>query len=416
MDLNASVARQFPQESDLYKPQGVVLDTKTAGGFWDRLRARFPEREFFMRSQGQVRFITITTRMQMFAVGMAAALLLGWAVSMAVMAISQWQASSERAQLVSREAEVADAETRLAAYRDDLDATTADLEKRQDFIEGLMSILPEDLLAEGEDGADTVSDSSAESEELIGLIESAIPEASGLARIEARQLAFVERLTRYADRRAQRTEEAIRSLGLDPRMVMVADEEALGGPLETLSSEADGSLDPRFERLALSLSRMASLERGLSEIPQVMPADMRNISSGFGYRRDPFSGRAAMHRGLDFKGPHGAPILAAADGRVSFVGNKSGYGRVVEITHGNGMMTRYAHMSRWDAKVGQQVAAGEQIGRIGSTGRSTGPHLHFEVHINGTAVNPRPFLETAPHVLEEARAEFTHAGEEAHGE
>lgn len=408
--------RQFPESSELYKSQGVVLDKKTAGGFWDRLRAMFPEREFFMRSQGQVRFITMTTRMQMAAAGLAAVALLGWGGSMGFMAISQWQASSERAQLVSREADVADAETRLAAYRDDLEATTADLEKRQDFLDGLLTALPEDLLAEGDnESSGTVSDSTGEAAELISMIERAVPEALGLAQLEARQIAFVERLTRYADRRAQRTEQAIRSLGLDLRMVMVADDDALGGPLEMLSSEADGSLDPRFERLALSLSRMSALERGLSEIPQVMPADMRNISSGFGYRRDPFNGRAAMHRGLDFKSPRGAPILAAADGRVSFVGNKSGYGRVVEITHGNGMMTRYAHMSAWNARVGQEVVAGDQIGRIGNSGRSTGPHLHFEVHINGTAVNPRPFLETAPHVLEEARAEFTPSDEETHG-
>jgi murein DD-endopeptidase MepM/ murein hydrolase activator NlpD len=102
----------------------------------------------------------------------------------------------------------------------------------------------------------------------------------------------------------------------------------------------------------------------------------------------------------------GAPIHAAAGGRVSFVGLKSGYGNVVEVTHGNGMMTRYAHMSRFAARVGQEVSAGEVIGHIGNTGRSTGPHLHFEVHINGRAVNPRPFLEAAPDVLEEARADF----------
>lgn len=367
-----------------------------------------------MRSEGQVRFITITSRMQITAAGLALTALLGWGGSMGIMAISQYQASSEREALLSREAQVADAETRVNAYRDDLEATTADLAKRQDFLDGILTSLPQDLLADAEEDTDTVSDSSEESEELIGLIENAIPEAVGLARLEARQLSFVERLTRYADRRAERTEEAIRSLGLDPRMVAVADDDALGGPLEMLASDADGSLDPRFERLALSLSRMSALERGLDEIPQVMPADIRNISSGFGYRRDPFSGRAAMHRGLDFRGPYGAPILAAADGRVSFVGNKSGYGRVVEITHGNGMMTRYAHMSRWEARVGASVVAGDLIGRIGSSGRSTGPHLHFEVHINGTAVNPRPFLETAPDVLEEARAEFTHSDTEDH--
>ena len=392
------------------------MDKNAAGGFWDRLRAWFPEREFFMRSQGQVRFITITSRMQITAAGVAAAALLGWGGSMGAMAISQYQASSERSDLLTREAQVARAEDRLKDYRDDLADTTTDLEKRQDYLDGILEMLPADLLAEGAGEADTVSDSTEEAEELIGLIDGAIPEASGLARLEARQLAFVERLTRYADRRASRTEQAIRSLGIDPRAVMVRDEEALGGPLEMLASDADGSLDPRFERLALSLARMGSLERGLDGIPQVMPADIRNISSGFGYRRDPFSGRAAMHSGLDFRGPMGAPIHAAADGTVTFVGTKSGYGRVVEITHGDGMMTRYAHMSRFDSRVGQQVAAGTVIGRIGNSGRSTGPHLHFEVHINGRAVNPRPFLETAPDVLEEARAEFTvHGAQDNHG-
>src|SRR5690606_20460154 len=119
---------------------------------------------------------------------------------------------------------------------------------------------------------------------------------------------------------------------------------AQGGPLEQLSTRRDGSLDPRFARLGASLARMDALERGLVGIPQVMPADIRLISSGFGYRRDPFTGGAAMHKGLDFKGRIGAPIHAAAAGRVSFVGRKAGYGKVVEISHGNGLTTRYAHM------------------------------------------------------------------------
>ena len=180
----------------------------------------------------------------------------------------------------------------------------------------------------------------------------------------------------------------------------------MGGPLESMSSEGDGTLDPRFERLGLSLARMSALERGLNQIPQVMPADLNSISSGFGYRRDPFRGTAAMHSGLDFRAPMGSPIHAAADGRVAFVGWKNGYGKVVEIDHGAGLVTRYAHMSRFNAQVGAKVTAGDVIGAIGSTGRSTGPHLHFEVRINNNAVNPRPFLETAPHVLEQVRADI----------
>ena len=140
---------------------------------------------------------------------------------------------------------------------------------------------------------------------------------------------------------------------------------------------------------------MDALERGLEGVPQVTPAHISMISSGFGYRRDPFTRRGAMHKGLDFKGAIGTPIRAASAGRVSFVGWKGGYGKTVEITHGNGLMTRYAHMSRFNAKVGQRVAAGETIGAIGNTGRSTGPHLHYEVRIAGAPVDPSPYMTGA---------------------
>ena len=384
---------------------GVYLKTITAGGFLDRLRGWFPEREFFMRSQGQVRFITITSRMQIAAAGLAVAVIGVTGLSMGVMAVGQYQAESERASLLERAAEVASAESRVDAYRDDIDDVAEDVASRMEFLEEATAMLPDDAVAD-----DTVSDSRDEAAETVAKISAAMPEAAALARLEARQLTYAERLTRYADRRSARAEEAIRDFGLNPRTILASARTAQGGPFEKLSTGRDGSLDPRFERLALSLARMDALERGLSGIPQVMPADMRMISSGFGYRSDPFHGGAAMHSGLDFRGPTGSPIHAAAKGRVTFVGTKAGYGKVVEIGHGNGMMTRYAHMSGFRARVGQAVGAGEVIGLIGSTGRSTGPHLHFEVRIHDRAVNPRPFLESAPHVLEEARADLPQRG------
>ena len=188
-------------------------------------------------------------------------------------------------------------------------------------------------------------------------------------------------------------------------MLRRAERQAMGGPLEILATSANGDIDPRFERLGLSLARMAALEESLDGIPQVRPTSysQTKVSSGFGYRRDPFTRRGAMHYGLDFKGPIGAPIYAAAKGRVSFVGRKPGYGNVVEVSHGNGVMTRYAHLSRFAAKVGDRVEAGDVIAALGNTGRSTGPHLHFEVRTNDRAVDPRPFLEKAQDVLKEAR-------------
>lgn len=352
-----------------------------------------------MRSQGQVRFIKITSRIQIAAATVAALLLAAWIVTMAAMAIAQYSATRDRLALLDREAKVATAESRVSTYRDDLKGVADDLERRQDFIEKMVGSLPEDVKA-----GETVSNSSGEASKTVDKVSAALPEASGLARLEARQIAFVERLTRLADRRATAAAQKIRLLGLNPGTMLASlgQGDAQGGPLLALSTSRGGSLDPRFQRLGISLARMNALERGLAGIPQVLPASLEFISSGFGYRSDPFTGGAAFHAGLDFRGPVGAPIYAAAKGRISFVGVKQGYGNCIEVDHGNGLMTRYAHMSAFRARLGQPVDAGHVIGAIGSTGRSTGPHLHFEVRIHDRPVNPRPFLEKASHVLEEA--------------
>src|SRR5690606_38431415 len=299
-----------------------------------------------MRSQGQVRFITITSRMQITAAALVVALIGGWALSMGVMAIRQYHSEAARWSLLEREAEVATATNRVAAYRDALEQVTSDLERRQKFLEEMTEMLPADAIVN-----ERVSDSATEAAKTVEKVSASIPEAAALARIEARQLALVERLTRFADQRAARAEAALRKLGLDPRAMIAATRVGMGGPFERLSTERDGSLDPRFERLGLSLARMDALERGLNGIPQVMPVDVQMITSGFGYRSDPFHGGAAMHAGLDFRGRVGDPVHAAAKGTVTFVGTKSGYGKVVEVTHGNGMITRYAHMSAWRARV-----------------------------------------------------------------
>ncbi|WP_336426494.1 M23 family metallopeptidase [Erythrobacter oryzae] len=369
----------------------------------DRLRQWFPDREFFMRADGQVRFIKVSSKLQMRVAGGVVAVAFLWLLSLAIMAWGQYRAEADLASFVEEKARVAKAGERIKEYGGNLDKVVDDLKERQDFLDEMARMLPEDMVREGA-ASGTITDSTREASETVKKVSALIPQAKGLAEIEARQLAFAERLTRFADARARRAEAAMRKLNLDPKSMTRETQQAMGGPFEALLGGGSNDIDPRFERLGLSLARMAVLERALDGIPQVVPASVENITSGFGYRRDPFNGSGAMHAGIDFKGPMGSPVFAAADGRVSFVGQKSGYGNVVEITHGNGMLTRYAHLSRFDVKVGQQVAAGTTIAGLGSTGRSTGPHLHFEVRINDRAVNPRPFLEAAPDVLKEVRA------------
>ncbi|MGB3805980.1 MAG: M23 family metallopeptidase [Erythrobacter sp.] len=378
------------------------MSTNTSSLSWrKRIRDWFPDREFFMRSQGQVRFIKVSSRLQMNAAGALAALTFGIAGTMGVMALNKYQAEAHLASFQAEKAEVASARERIEAYGGDLDRVVEDLDARQDVLDAMIEMLPEDVR-----GIDTnVTDSSDQTAEMVKRVGALFPQAIGLARIEARQLAVVESLTRFADWRATKAEAALRKLDLDPRGMAAASqsERAMGGPLELLATSSDGSLDPRFERLGQSLSRMAALEEALDRVPQVAPAVDHRITSRYGFRSDPFNGRGAMHNGIDFKGKTGSPIYAAASGRVTFAGRRGGYGKTVEVSHGNGMMTRYAHLSRIDVRRGDSLSGGDVLGGLGSTGRSTGPHLHFEVRINGRAVNPRPFLETAPHVLEEVR-------------
>lgn len=378
----------------------ILSDRMTAKAWGEWLRHLFPDREFFMRADGQVRFIKVSSKLQMLVAAAVVGVLFLWLVALAVMAWGQYRAEANLASFAEEKARVESSGEAIRAYSTDLDKRVAEMKQRQDFLDEMARMLPEDLVAEGA-ASGTVTDSSAETAEIVKKVSALIPQAKGLAEIEARQLAFVERLTRFADARARRAETAMRKLNLDPKAMSRQTQQAMGGPFEAITG-AD-KIDPRFERLGLSLARMAVLERALDGIPQVVPASVENITSGFGYRRDPFNGHGAMHSGIDFKGAVGSPIFAAADGRITFAGWKAGYGQAIEITHGNGMLTRYAHLSRIGVKVGQPVEAGDTIGGLGNTGRSTGPHLHFEVRINDRAVNPRPFLEAAPDVLKEVR-------------
>jgi murein DD-endopeptidase MepM/ murein hydrolase activator NlpD len=367
----------------------------TADVLHARLRILFPDREFFMRSQGRVRFVKVTTRVQALAALAVVVVLATWLAMMVSLTISHWSASREQSALVAREARVARAQTRVEAYRQDVRSVASDLARRQEFIQRMVEAhlgdLPDDSPKDLPADPRATTDHTAASQKL----SMALPEAGALARIGAEQLAFVDRLTRYADRRAARTADTIRGLGLNPSTMIAGKRMAEGGPLLRLSTARNGGIDPRFKRMGMSLARMDALASGLASLPQVQPAHVAYVSSSYGYRADPFDGAAAFHAGLDFPGPMGSAIYAAAKGTVTFVGQRQGYGNCIEISHGNGLMTRYAHLSGFAASIGQMVDAGVRIAAMGSTGRSTGPHLHFEVRINDRPVNPRPFLEAA---------------------
>jgi murein DD-endopeptidase MepM/ murein hydrolase activator NlpD len=177
---------------------------------------------------------------------------------------------------------------------------------------------------------------------------------------------------------------------------------ASGGPLIAVSSEeatADLRADQQFKSLFQTWKKLDSRQQGTIAIPSVLPVQNLHFSSNFGIRSDPFRGSAAMHAGVDIPGPMGTPIYATADGIVDHADRLGGYGNMIEINHGKGIATRYGHLSKILVANGAHVARGQLIALMGSTGRSTGCHLHYEVRMDGHAVNPVPFLTTADYLL-----------------
>ena len=133
-------------------------------------------------------------------------------------------------------------------------------------------------------------------------------------------------------------------------------------------------------------------QTAIDHLPSIRPVDVGWLSSSYGYRKDPFTGKSRFHRGLDFSVPVGTPVRATADGVVLQIKHERGMGRMIRLDHGDHLTTAYAHLHDWSVKVGQRVRRGEVIGHSGNTGRSTAPHLHYEVSVGGRHVNPLPYI------------------------
>jgi murein DD-endopeptidase MepM/ murein hydrolase activator NlpD len=197
-----------------------------------------------------------------------------------------------------------------------------------------------------------------------------------------------------------------RMAGLDPREFNFSADAAMGGPEQSIGSsnslEVTASLDGLAREVERQQEQLSALENLLLDrklnaavTPSGWPVDGGWISSGFGVRADPFNGHQAVHEGVDIASRMGSPVLAVAEGVVTYSGEKAGYGLLVEITHESGLVTRYAHTSATLVKVGDRVKKGQEIALVGTSGRSTGPHLHFEVVRNGVPVNPMRYLQQA---------------------
>lgn len=354
-----------------------------------RLSALFVEREVFLRSDGRVRFLRISRTLQIRVAAATALALLLWALATAVMIGFQAKSALDGQLLARAQAEVAKQAAANAAFRDASGNVAQDLVRRQKLIEDLVT---ERLGQPGDDAPKPAAAGPA------GRKLSALPDAQTLAGLAARQDAFAAMLAGSFDARSAAAAATLRRLGFNPATELARRRGAQGGPLLPLASGV--SLTPALRQLAGAVERWSVLQDNLVAIPSAQPTAGTPVTSSYGVRSDPFTGEAAFHAGLDFIGAFGQPIQAAAPGRVVFVGQKAGYGNVVEIDHGHELVTRYAHLSSFAVRPGQEVERGARIAGMGSTGRSTGTHLHFEVRRRGEPLNPRRFLSVAREIAD----------------
>ena len=212
-----------------------------------------------------------------------------------------------------------------------------------------------------------------------------------LDNVERRQTAALTDLEEQADIKVRRIGGVLADLGVK----VGKGAGGIGGPLVALKPPRAGAsaFERQLYRINVARAQVNRYTHTLVAVPVRKPINGTvDMSSPFGVRMDPFMKGPAIHTGLDLRGDTGDPVRVTANGTVTVAGWNGGYGNMVEVNHGNGLSTRYGHMSKIEVKVGQQVQLGQIIGRIGSTGRSTGPHLHYETRVNGEPVDPQKFL------------------------
>jgi murein DD-endopeptidase MepM/ murein hydrolase activator NlpD len=347
------------------------------GRIAQRFRSAFQPRDVFLHDGRSLRQFRLGRRVQLAATG-------------ALTALVAWSGFATVSYATAAPADVSSMQRQVAAMQQDVAQIRAAAQERAQLLEQRQAFLQAVLSGE------------ARPEQVAALVPPA-PEAQdghahevsqAYAEVDNMQLMLAAQAEAATRQRIQRTAAVVRRLGINPTRLTQG---GVGGPFEEAGAAdlgAAGDADPRFAQLFSSWRQMERLEQGVASIPSSMPVNGARWTSSFGIRSDPFRGRAAMHSGIDMAGPVGTPIYATADGTVGRAESAGAYGNLIELQHGAGIATRYGHLSRILVQPGTPVRRGQLIGLMGSTGRSTGSHLHYEVRIDGRAINPAPFLES----------------------
>ena len=375
----------------------------------------FPERQIYHRSGGSVRYVSISPWRQAMMAGLAT-LVVGWCLFATAAVLLKGPGveiqgggsdrKSARLERELRQAKAAEqtALTLLETRTTDFNEAIKEAENRHEVLKRLMAIAlskPELLIDS------TIEEGDPRQPRPDGTEANAGGSTSFRARTDKLiddQASFLDMLEEEAVQQAEAARGVIRLTGVPASRVL--EQNGMGGPLIpinfTTSGPNSGEID-RFEQriyeVEARLREAEEYQRAMRSLPLGLPVQgAYRETSGFGYRSDPFTRRATFHEGTDLAAFTGAPIIAPASGRVIHAGVKGAYGRTVEIDHGAGFKTRYGHMNSISVKVGQEVTIGQKMGTMGSTGRSTGPHLHYEIYFRGKSYDPLKFLRAGKHV------------------
>jgi murein DD-endopeptidase MepM/ murein hydrolase activator NlpD len=239
------------------------------------------------------------------------------------------------------------------------------------------------------------------------VVKESAAQSARIVRLGLGQSALLGEAAQDVDKETARLTRALKSTGIDTKTLMkrVDAGAGQGGPLIPIESSDIGATDEGFNAsladASAAIAKLDGVVTALNALPLAMPSEVVSVSSGFGARMDPFNEELAFHSGVDFSGPSGSPVRATASGIVVFAGRQGAYGNTVEVDHGYGIRTRYGHLSKILVQVGMAVDKGATIGRLGSTGRSTGPHVHYEVWYDNAVRDPGKFIKAGHYVLEE---------------
>jgi len=365
----------------------------------------FPERHLYLRSGGEMHGYALSSKKQLLIAASVAAAALWMGLTTTATFFTLFTPSKSDQEVAKTEARyerwIADRDARLSSAVAQLNASGGSFQDLANSVEKRHAALA--LLL-----TDIKSAPGAADALLPTLAVSTPAQASPAQRIQDVQQdqdRLIDAAETFAKNRADRLKLAFRLAGLDPAAYTGASD-GLGGPLiegkdpRALAAvlNVDEDFAARLQHAVSDLSDMQALTTSAESIPLARPTVGTRETSGFGVRSDPFSGEPAYHPGQDFAGPYGSPIYVTAPGIVSYAGVRNGYGNTIEVDHGHGFKTRYGHLSAISVTVGQQVAVGQRIGAMGSTGRSTGTHLHYEVWVNGRPQNPMRFVKAGDDV------------------